>query len=97
MPLFAVLRRVTLPVKGRGTLLNRLLKTGVPVACACSGRGACGRCTVSVLEGAPALSPPDAHERDVLGKSGASADARLACRCRVVDAAALIRLTTGYW
>ena len=97
MPLYAELRRGTLPIKGRGTLLRRLLKTGIPVGCSCSGRGACGKCVVRILEGAASLSAPDSHEREVLDKNAAAADERLSCRCRVLDARARIRLTTGYW
>jgi len=97
MPLVAELRRESLRIMGRGTLLRRLLAAGLPVASSCSGSGACGKCVVRVLEGAQALSPPDEHEREVLQKNCAAAGERLSCRCRVRDATASIRVATGYW
>jgi ferredoxin len=97
MPLYAELRREMLEVAGHGTLLARLLGAGIPVGSSCSGRGACGRCVVRVLEGAEALSLPDAQERAVLDKYGASMGDRLSCRCEVVDPSARVRLSTGYW
>jgi ferredoxin len=97
MPLYAELRRHVLEVAGQGTLLARLLGAGVPVGSSCSGRGACGRCAVRVLEGADALSPPDIRERAVLERSGASTGDRLSCRCKIMDPSARVRLSTGYW
>lgn len=97
MPLYAELRRQTLEVAGRGTLLHRLVAAGVPVGSSCSGRGACGKCAVRVVEGAGALSPPDLQERAVLERNGASREDRLSCRCQVLDPLALVRLSTGYW
>ncbi len=97
MPLYAELRRETIEVEGEGTLLGRLLRAGVPVGSSCSGRGACGKCAVRVVEGASALSPTEPRECEVLEKNGASSQDRLSCQCWVRDPAARVRLSTGYW
>jgi ferredoxin len=66
------------------------------VASACSGRGACGKCVITVLLGAESLSFPTSHETEVLAKNGAGADQRLSCQCAPETAADLL-ITTGYW
>lgn len=70
---------------------------GLPVASACSGRGACGRCLVTVLAGGAALSRPGTRERRVLARLGADENQRMACLCRLEDPAAKVEITTGYW
>lgn len=84
-------------VQGRGTLLARCLAEGLPVASACSGRGACARCLVTVLSGGEHLSPPRERERQVLARTQANADQRLSCQCRVQHAGEQVLITTGYW
>lgn len=77
--------------------MARCVAVGLPVASACSGRGACARCMVTVLEGAGHLSPILAHEARTLARHGAGPELRLSCQCRVTDSAAAILITTGYW
>lgn len=77
--------------------MARCLAVGIPVASSCSGRGSCGQCRVQVLAGGDALTPMDAHERDVLARNGGRPGERLACQARVAEAAADIVLATGYW
>jgi adenylate cyclase len=77
--------------------MARCLAVGLPVASACSGRGACGKCVLRILEGAEALSPVDLHELRVLDRNGAAADERLGCQARVEDALTRVVVTTGYW
>ncbi len=95
--LVLVTRKGPIVVPGRGTLLARCISAGIPLASACSGRGACGRCIVRVVEGAAALSPVTRHEAEVLERNRAAGDERLSCQCRVVDAGATVKVSTGYW
>lgn len=62
------------------TLLEAARSEGVVLVASCAGRGTCGSCGVSVVEGD--LAPPD--EVELQGLSRASAGVRLACRARVV-------------
>lgn len=97
MALLVRTRRADLAIGGRGSLMDRCLAGGLPVASACSGRGACAKCMVTVLAGGDRLSPAGSHEAQTLARNGAGADQRLSCQCRVVDAAAEVLITTGYW
>ncbi len=97
MPVLARTRASTRALAGHGTLMTRCLIAGLPVASACSGRGACGKCVLRILEGGEALSPPDLHELRVLDRNGAEADERLGCQTRVEDALARVVVSTGYW
>jgi len=84
-------------LRGRGTLMASCLAAGLPVASACSGRGACGRCVVTVLQGGAALAPAAVHERSVLEKNGHGPAQRLSCQCRMPGPDAELTITTGYW
>ena len=81
---------------GDGTLLAQCLEVGLPVASACSGRGACGKCVITVLQGAQGLESPTSHEVEVLSKNGAGPNQRLSCQCEPASAVDLL-ITTGYW
>lgn len=82
---------------GRGSLLARCLEAGLPVASACSGRGACGKCVVTILAGGALLPAPGAHEQEVLHRNGAGSDQRLSCQCGEDAELPGLMLTTGYW
>lgn len=97
MVLVARTRLADLAIGGWGTLMNRCLAEGLPVASACSGRSACARCMVTVLAGAAHLTPPRAREARLLERHEAGPDQRLSCQCRVADPAADVLITTGYW
>ena len=97
MPLVARTRRVDRLVGGRGTLMDRCLAAGLPVASACSGRGACARCLVTVLEGGARLSPVRLREARTLARALAEPGQRLSCQCRTLDPTATVIVTTGYW
>lgn len=84
-------------LQGQGTLMARCLAAGIPVASACSGRGACGRCVLTILQGAEALEQPSDHESRVLARNGAKAGQRLGCQCDVSDGSTDLLVTTGYW
>ena len=96
MALVAQARRRDHFLDGRGTLLAQCLAVGLPVASSCSGRGACGKCVVTVLQGMERLEPADSREIEVLAKNGASPDQRLSCQCDPPATSDLL-ITTGYW
>jgi len=77
--------------------MTQCLAAGLPVASACSGRGACGKCLLTILDGADTLPPPSVREATVLARNGADADQRLGCQCRMPHAGASLLVTTGYW
>ncbi|MBK9795986.1 MAG: (2Fe-2S)-binding protein [Holophagaceae bacterium] len=97
MTVVARTRQRDLVLQGRGTLMARCLALGLPVASACSGRGACGKCVMTILEGAEALRPPAVHEASVLARNGAMGNQRLSCQCRMPSSKAELVITTGYW
>ena len=84
-------------LSGHGSLMVQCLVAGLPVASSCAGRGACGRCVVTVLEGGEALSPPDPRECLVLARNLAEPWTRLSCQTRIKRPGASILITTGYW
>jgi ferredoxin len=84
-------------LKGSGTLMERCMAAGLPVGSSCSGRGACGRCLMTILRGAELLSAPEAHERESLLRLGASPDQRLGCQCSPLGEEGDLLLATGYW
>ncbi len=82
---------------GCGTVMDRCLDAGLPVASSCSGRGICGRCAMEVLEGADALTRTTARERRVLERNGHPPGTRLTCRCRVRGEGTRVVVRAGYW
>jgi ferredoxin len=78
------------------TLMAQCLAAGLPVASACSGRGACGKCVVTVLQGAEGLRSPTSRETEVLARNGAESNQRLSCQCESGAPSDLL-VTTGYW
>lgn len=97
MPVLARTRARDRALSGHGTLMRQCLEAGLPVASSCSGRGACGRCLVAVLEGAAALTAMGAHESLVLRRNGASDGTRLSCQCRLTEAQVPVIISVGYW
>jgi adenylate cyclase len=77
--------------------MDRCLGEGLPMASACSGRGGCGKCVLTVLRGADSLRLPSPREAAVLARNGAGTDQRLGCQTRMPAGAADLIITTGYW
>jgi adenylate cyclase len=96
MSMVARTRRRDHLLSGAGTLLAQCLAAGLPVASACSGQGACGKCVVTVIHGAEHLDPPSAGERAVLTRNSAAPNQRLSCQCKPATSADLL-ITAGYW
>lgn len=74
------------------TLMAAARAAGLPVASSCAGRGACGWCRITVLEGA--ITSPDARESALLDKLGARAEERIACLARALGP---VTIATDYW
>ncbi len=97
MAVVAQTRRRDHILSGPGTLMDLCLGVGLPVASACSGRGACGKCVMTVLRGADSLAPPSPLEAAVLAKIEAGTEQRLGCQCGMPAVASDLLITTGYW
>jgi len=76
------------------TLLAAARRAGLPLASACDGDGLCGRCGVTPLAGAGALSPEDAAEARARRRNRGAPGERLACRATVSSD---VFVTAGYW
>jgi len=74
------------------TLINATREAGLPIGSSCDGRGACGWCRVTLLEGE--TSAPEARELALLDKIHARPDERIACQARVLGP---VTITTSYW
>ncbi len=97
MAVVARTRRRDHVLTGEGTLLDLCLQAGLPVASACSGQGACGKCVLTVLEGGDRLPPPAEHEDAVLAKNAAAPNQRLGCQCTWSEDRGALLIATGYW
>lgn len=96
MTAIARTRRGDVRLLGMGTLMERCLALGLPVASSCQGQAACGKCIVTVLAGYENLNAPAERESAVLLRNQAEANQRLGCQCIPPTEAPLI-ITTGYW
>ena len=63
------------------SLLQNLIKNGIPVDNLCGGKGICGKCAVRVVEGP--VSPPTEVERRWMNVLGS--DMRLSCQMRILS------------
>lgn len=66
------------------SVLNNLVREGVPIRHDCGGKALCGTCRVRVAAGAASLSPVNERERVRLEAVGAGADERLACQAHAI-------------
>jgi Na+-transporting NADH:ubiquinone oxidoreductase subunit F len=69
-----------LQVLGGGTLLSALMERGIFIPSACGGRGSCGYCKVTVLEGGGSLLPT---ETPYLEPEEVKDHVRLSCQIKV--------------
>jgi len=85
-------RRVQVPA---GTsLLEAARLAALPLASACAAAGVCGRCGLTILEGAAALPPESAAERELKLRNRVDPELRLACH---VLASNDVVATAPYW
>ncbi|HJW73063.1 MAG TPA: 2Fe-2S iron-sulfur cluster-binding protein [Geothrix sp.] len=90
-------RRGEVHAVGLGTLMDACLAAGLPVASSCFGRGACGKCVMTILAGTECLPGPDEHECLVLARNQAEPCQRLSCQCPMPGGPNQLVVTTGYW
>ena len=75
-------------------LADAVRRVGLPLASACGGDALCGRCGVTPIAGAQALSPEDAAEARAKRRNRITVGARLACRATVSSD---VEVTASYW
>jgi len=72
------------PLSPAISILNTLLRNGVPISHLCGGKAVCGTCRIKILEGEENLSPMQEAERVRLtsgtGKQDPPPHTRLACQ-----------------
>jgi uncharacterized 2Fe-2S/4Fe-4S cluster protein (DUF4445 family) len=66
---------------GKLSLLQNLIKNGIPIDNLCGGKGICGKCAVRIVEGS--VSPPTEVERRWMNVLGS--DMRLSCQVRILS------------
>jgi len=74
----------TLVIDGRRTILAAAKAANLDLDHFCGGQCSCGTCKVLITEGADSLTRPAGNEQMVLGQSGISSGARLACQARLI-------------
>ena len=62
------------------SILNNILRKGLPIAHKCGGRAQCGTCRYRILEGEENVSPIRERERRKLDALGNPGNTRLACQ-----------------
>lgn len=62
------------------SVLNALMRDGVPIQHKCGGKAQCGTCRIKIVEGERFLNPVGERERTRLDAIGNPADIRLACQ-----------------
>lgn len=62
------------------SLLNSLVKEGIPIRHDCGGKALCGTCRIRILAGERSLNPVGDRERTRLEAVGAGPGERLACQ-----------------
>jgi NADH-quinone oxidoreductase subunit E len=67
-------------VEGGGTLLAAMLDNGIHIPNACAGKGSCGYCKVTVLDGGGGVLPT---EKPYLSRKELKSHVRLACQVKV--------------
>ena len=83
---------VSFEVAGGETLLEAALRSGLPMAHACGGRGKCSTCRVWVLDGLEACPARTETEAVLADKLRLTDEVRLACQLKPVDDIRLRRL-----
>jgi Na+-transporting NADH:ubiquinone oxidoreductase subunit F len=69
------------------SLLNILNEQQIDIASSCGGKGTCGLCKVSVLQGGGGITPA---ELDVISRKDANNRVRLACQVKVKQAISIL-------
>jgi 2Fe-2S ferredoxin len=84
-----------IPVEWGGTLMDALLKIGLPVASSCRGDGVCTKCRLHVREiTSGAASPVTDFEQGLLDRIAADDDERISCQTEILGP---IEVDADYW
>lgn len=82
-------------VEPNSTLMDALLKIGLPVASSCRGDGVCTKCRLHVSElESDAASQISSFEQGLLDRIAADDDERISCQTEVLG---LIEVDADYW
>ncbi len=82
-------------VSSDDTLMDALLKIGLPVASSCRGDGVCTKCRLHVKELSPsATSPISSFEAGLLDRIMSEDDERISCQVHVLGT---IEVDADYW
>jgi len=85
------------PLARGETVYDAVTRRGtVALRSTCRGSTICGLCRVTVEEGAEALAPVMADERQILG-AGTAENVRLACRITLPAGLQRLVVSTPYW
>jgi ferredoxin len=76
------------------TVLDVARRVAAPIGNSCGGTGICGRCRVTILEGAENLSNPTWIEQNGEEFAPLGPQERLACQAAPSGP---VSVTTGYW
>jgi ferredoxin len=76
------------------TIFDAARRAGVPVGNACGLRLVCAACRVTIVSGAPSLSPISPPEALLHRRERFASDERASCQTRVYGDAVV---TAGYW
>ncbi len=87
-----------LAVQTETRILDTLLAEQCPVMMACGGQGICATCHVYIRSGMDSVSPMTDRERRTLALiTGAQAQSRLSCQCRVIGEGVEVVLPEGMY
>lgn len=76
------------------TILDAARRVGLPVASGCAANGLCGRCGVTVLAGASAVSTETSGEAEAKSLNRVDPSQRLSCMTTISGD---VEITASYW
>ena len=79
---------------GTSTLMQILLKSGLPVASSCQGDGVCAKCRVQVIQGRENLTTSSPTETLLRARHSLANDERISCQVYLKGD---ITVDTQYW
>lgn len=79
------------PTSQNDSILDSLLRAGIPIHHSCGGMGTCGTCLVEVKEGLEELGPRNEIELEMAQDKGFRDSERLCCQNSPHDALVIFR------
>jgi len=83
-----------LNISGQDSLYKILRQNDIPVASSCLGDGVCGKCRLTMSEGAKHLLPPNAVEQKLIDKYQLQPTERISCQ---IIPSSDLTVTSKYW